>query len=114
MTPWNADKHVNDVGGYGLGSTIKDELMVYLVFILIYLAILLILLSNLLMIRPSWEMVDLTITYKPAGDASWYAQLSGYNVTDEYVPFWRGVNAGTPHGAFSAPSHYVLRVGYYW
>ena len=107
MTPWNANNHVNDVGGFGSGSSLNGNYT----DLPGYFADPVDIFTDE---RPSWEMVDLTITYKPAGDAPWYAQLSGYNVTDEYVPFWRGVNAGTPHGGYSAPSHYVFRVGYYW
>ena len=64
--------------------------------------------------RGSWKMLDLFLTYKPAGDASWYAQAYAYNITDETIPYWRGVEAGNPSGSFSAPRHYGVRVGYYW
>jgi hypothetical protein len=59
-------------------------------------------------------MMDFSLTYKPAGDASWYAQASVYNLEDEEIAFWRAVEAGTPRGAYSAPRQYVLTVGYYW
>ena len=37
-------------------------------------------------------MLDIFLTYKPAGNASWYAQAYAYNITDEWlIPYWRGV-----------------------
>ena len=64
--------------------------------------------------RGSWDMVDLTLTYKPAGDSSYYVQAYAYNVTDEEVAWFRGVEAGNPRGAYSAPSQYGIRIGYFW
>ena len=107
LTIWNADKHVNDAGGYGTGHTgagnyvdlpgyFRDPV------------------DEFGDHRDSWQMMDFSLTYKPAGDASWYAQASVYNLEDEEIAFWRAVEAGTPRGAYSAPRQYVLTVGYYW
>jgi iron complex outermembrane receptor protein len=104
---WNADKHVNDPGGYGTGfsgngdyvdlpgyfrdsvDTFGDQ-------------------------RDSWGMTDITITYKPSSGADWYVQAYGYNVTEEEVAWWRTVEAGNPRGSYSAPAQYGVRFGYYW
>ena len=105
LTIWNADKHTNDPGGYGTGfgdtfvdlpgyfNQSTDEFGDQ---------------------RGAWKMLDIFLTYKPAGDASWYAQAYAYNITDETIPYWRGVEAGNPSGSFSAPRQYGVRVGYYW
>ena len=105
LTIWNADKHVNDPGGYGTGvgdsfvdlpgyfSDSVDEFGDQ---------------------RGSWDMVDLTLTYKPAGESNYYVQAYAYNVTDEEVAWFRGVEAGNPRGAYSAPSQYGIRIGYFW
>jgi iron complex outermembrane receptor protein len=106
LTIFNVDKHVNDAGGYGSGlgadyvdlpgffartdiETFTDK-------------------------RPSWSTVDLFLTYNPPGDANWYAQAYMYNATDEEISWWRGMEAGTPRGAYSAPSQWGIRVEYFW
>jgi iron complex outermembrane receptor protein len=104
---WNADKHVNDAGGYGSGfsgngdyvdlpgyfaddvNTFGDQ-------------------------RDSWHMTDVTVTYNPPGDQSWYVQAYGYNVTEEEIAWWRGVEAGNPRGAYSGPAQYGVRFNYSW
>ena len=105
LTIWNADKHTRDAGGYGTGTGdsfvdlpgyFQDPV------------------DQFGDQRPSWDMLDVVVTYKPAGDASWYAQAYAYNVTDEEVAWFRGVEAGQPRGSYSAPSQYGVRVGYYW
>jgi iron complex outermembrane receptor protein len=105
LTIWNADKHVNDAGGYGTGggSTFVDLPGYFQDPV-----------DQFGDQRPSWDMLDLVVTYKPAGDASWYAQAYAYNVTDEEIAWFRGVEAGQPRGSYSAPSQYGLRLGYYW
>ena len=40
---------------------------------------------NLVIREDSWDMVDLTLTYKPAGESNYYVQAYAYNVTDEEV-----------------------------
>ena len=72
-------------------------------------------LMNLVIKEDSWDMVDLIVNIQ----ASWrmrnyYAQAYAYNVTDEEVHGLRGVEAGNPRGAYSAPSQYGIRIGYYW
>ena len=37
-----------------------------------------------------------------------------YNAKSEVVPWYIGVEAGIPRGAYSAPSQKVIRFGYYW
>lgn len=104
---WNADKHVNAPGGYGIGFSpngdyvdlpgyFRDDV------------------SEFGDQRDSWHMTDIVITYKPSEDSNWYVQAYGYNVTDEEVAWWRGVEAGQPRGSYSAPAMYGLRFGYYW
>ena len=105
LTIWNADKHVNDPGGYGTGfgdsfvdlpgyfNESTDEFGDH---------------------RGAWSTLDMFLTYKPAGNDSWYAQAYVYNLTNELIPYWRAVEAGNPSGSFSAPKQYGVRVGYYW
>ena len=64
--------------------------------------------------RDSWHMMDFVLTYEPAGNASWYAQAFVYNLEDEEIAWFRGVEAGQPRGSYSAPRQYGIRVGYYW
>jgi iron complex outermembrane receptor protein len=107
LTIWNADKHVNDAGGYGTGfspdgnyvdlpgyfaddvNTFGDQ-------------------------RDSWFMADILLTYKPANDANWYVQGYAYNITEEEIAWWRQVEAGQPRGSYSAPAQYGMRFSYNW
>ena len=115
LTIWNADKHTNDVGGYGTYGCANygaDDGCGYgFIDFAGYFNESTDVFGDQ---RSSWSMVDLIITYKPSGDAPWYAQAFAYNVTDEVISYWRGVEAGVPSGAFSAPTQYGIRVGYYW
>jgi iron complex outermembrane receptor protein len=115
LTIWNADKHINDDGGYGGYGCVNpsaDDGCGYGFYDLPgYFSDSTDIFGDQ---RSSWSMVDLIVTYKPAGDAPWYAQAFAYNVTDEVISYWRGVEAGVPSGAFSAPTQYGVRVGYYW
>jgi iron complex outermembrane receptor protein len=114
LTIWNADKHVNDPGGYGTGSSLNDDPENnYYDFVDLpgYFADPVEQFGDK---RDSWHMMDFIMTYKPAGDSSWYLQAAIYNLEDESIPWFRAVEAGVPRGAYSAPRQYVLSLGYYW
>ncbi len=104
---WNADKHVNDPGGYGSGFSPNGDYVDLPGYFLDDV-------DTFGDHRDSWHMTDIVITYEPAGDQSWYVQAYGYNVTEEEVVWWRGVEAGNPRGSYSAPGQYGLRFGYHW
>ena len=59
-------------------------------------------------------MLDVFLTYKPSNDSPWYLQAYAYNVTEEQIAWWRGVEAGQPRGSYSAPSQIGARFGFYW
>jgi hypothetical protein len=105
LTIWNADKHVNDPGGYGtgVGDSFVDLPGYFADSV-----------DEFGDQRGSWDMIDLTLTYKPAGESNYYVQAYAYNVTDEEVAWFRGVEAGNPRGSYSAPSQYGIRIGYFW
>jgi iron complex outermembrane receptor protein len=105
LTIWNADKHVNDPGGYGtgVGESFVDLPGYFADSV-----------DEFGDQRGSWDMIDLTLTYKPAGESNYYVQAYAYNVTDEEVAWFRGVEAGNPRGSYSAPSQYGIRIGYFW
>ncbi len=105
MTIWNADKHVNDPGGYGTGFSPNGDY----VDLPGYFADDVDTFGDH---RDSWHMTDVTVTYRPAGDRNWYIQAYGYNVTDEEVAWWRAVEAGNPRGSYSAPAQYGVRFNY--
>ena len=115
LTIWNADKHINDPGGYGTYGCANygaaDGCGYGFIDLPGYFNASTDEFGDQ---RSSWEMFDLIVTYKPSNDSSWYAQAFAYNLTDEVISYWRGVEAGVPSGAFSAPRHYGIRVGYYW
>ena len=107
LSIWNADKHVNDAGGYGTGFSGNGDyvdLPGYFADPVEQFG------DN----RDSWHMIDFVLTYRPAGNASWYAQAFVYNVEDEEIAWFRAVEAGQPRGSYSAPRQYGIRVGYYW
>jgi len=67
LTIWNADKHVNDPGGYGTGFSGDGnfvDLPGYFMDPVEWFGDQ----------RDSWHMMDFILTYEPAGNASWYAQ----------------------------------------
>lgn len=104
---WNADKHVNDAGGYGSGFSPNGDYVDLPGYFLDDV-------DTFGDHRDDWHMTDITITYKPRGDHDWYLQAYGYNVTDEEIVWWRGVEAGNPRGSYSAPAQYGIRFGYHW
>ena len=107
LTIWNADKHVNDPGGYGTGFSGDGnfvDLPGYFMDPVEWFGDQ----------RDSWHMMDFVLTYEPAGNASWYAQAFVYNLEDEEIAWFRAVEAGQPRGSYSAPRQYGIRVGYYW
>jgi iron complex outermembrane receptor protein len=107
LTIWNADKHVNDPGGYGTGFSGNGDY----VDLPGYFA------DDVRTFgdkRDDWHMTDVILTYKPSSGAPWYIQAYGYNVTEEEVAWWRGVEAGQPRGSYSAPAQYGVRFGYFW
>ena len=94
VTPWNMDKHVNDEGGCdGPGYFCLP-------------------LENFTDKRPAWEMFDLFLTLDSKDN--WYIQYASYNHKSEVVPWYIGVEAGIPRGAYSAPAQKIIRFGYYW
>ena len=105
LSPFNLDKHVNDAGGCGtgLGADYVDTPGFFCHSI-----------DSVTDKRESWSNVNLFLTYNPPGDANWYAQAYMYNATDEEIVYWRGVEAGQPRGAYSAPSQWGVRVEYFW
>jgi iron complex outermembrane receptor protein len=105
LSPFNLDKHVNDAGGCGtgLGADYVDTPGFFCHSI-----------DTVTDKRESWSNVNLFLTYNPPGDANWYAQAYMYNATDEEIVYWRGVEAGQPRGAYSAPSQWGVRVEYFW
>ena len=108
------DRHVNDPGGYGTGSSLNDDPENnYYDFVDLpgYFADPVEQFGDK---RDSWHMMDFIMTYKPAGDSSWYLQAAIYNLEDESIQWFRAVEAGVPRGAYSAPRQYVLSLGYYW
>ena len=62
-------------------------------------------------IRDQHEMFDYFITLDSKDN--WYLQWASYNAKSEIVPWYIGVEAGIPRGAYSAPCK-ILRFGYYW
>ncbi len=107
LSIWNADKHVNDPGGYGTGFSGNGDF----VDLPGYFA------DDVRTFgdkRDSWGMTDLLVTYKPDDNSSWYVQAYGYNITNEEIAWWRGVEAGQPRGSYSAPAQYGVRLGYFW
>ena len=107
LSIWNADKHVNDAGGYGTGFSGNGDyvdLPGYFADPVDQFG------DN----RDSWHMIDFVLTYRPAGNASWYVQAFVYNLEDEEIAWFRAVEAGQPRGSYSAPRQYGIRVGYYW
>ena len=42
--------------------------------------------------------------------ANWYIQWASYNAKSEIVPWYIGIEAGIPRGAYSAPSQKVIRL----
>lgn len=107
MTIWNADKHVNDPGGYGTGFSPNGDYVDLPGYFMDDV-------ETFGDHRDSWYMADLLLTYKTAQDAPWYLQAYGYNITEEEVAWWRQVEAGQPRGSYSAPAQYGLRFAYYW
>lgn len=107
LTIWNADKHVNDPGGYGTGFSPNGDYVDLPGYFMDDV-------ETFGDHRDSWYMADLLLTYKTAQDAPWYLQAYGYNITDEEVAWWRQVEAGQPRGSYSAPAQYGLRFAYYW
>ena len=104
---WNADKHVNDPGGYGQGFSGSGnyvDLPGYFMDPVDWFG------DH----RDDWKMMDFILTYEPAGKANWYAQAFVYNLEDEQIAWFRAVEAGQPRGSYSAPRQYGIRVGYYW
>ena len=107
LSIWNADKHVNDPGGYGQGFSGDGnyvDLPGYFMDPVDWFG------DH----RDDWKMMDFLLTYEPAGKANWYAQAFVYNLEDEQIAWFRGVEAGQPRGSYSAPRQYGIRVGYYW
>lgn len=107
LTIWNADKHVNDPGGFGTGFSPNADFVDLPGFFQDPV-------ETFGDKRDSWNMLDLFLTYKPSVDSPWYIQAYAYNVTDEEIPWWRGVEAGQPRGSYSAPSQIGARFGFFW
>jgi iron complex outermembrane receptor protein len=107
LTIWNADKHVNDPGGYGTGFSPNGDYVDLPGYFMDDV-------ETFGDHRDSWYMADLLVTYKPAEDSPWYLQAYGYNITDEEIAWWRQVEAGQPRGSYSAPTQYGLRFAYFW
>jgi iron complex outermembrane receptor protein len=105
LSVFNLDKHIDDAGGCGtgLGDAFVDTPGFFCNSI-----------DTVTDKRDAWSNVNLFLTYNPPGDANWYAQAYIYNATDEEIVYWRGVEAGQPRGAYSAPSQWGVRVEYFW
>ena len=94
VTIWNADKHVNDPGGFDGPGYFSQPI------------------ENFTDRRPAWEMWDYFLTLDSKDN--WYIQAYSYNATSEAVPYWLGIEAGFPRGAYSQPAQKGVRFGYYW
>jgi len=107
LTIWNADKHLNDPGGYGSGFSGNGDFVDDPAFFSEDI-------RTFTDKREAWHMTDVLLTYKPSPSAPWYIQAYGYNVTEEEIAWWRGMEAGQPRGSYSAPAQYGVRFGYFW
>jgi iron complex outermembrane receptor protein len=107
LTIWNADKHVNDPGGYGTGFSPNGDYVDLPGYFQDPV-------ETFGDSRDDWNMLDVFLTYKPSNDSPWYLQAYAYNVTEEQIAWWRGVEAGQPRGSYSAPSQIGARFGFYW
>jgi hypothetical protein len=116
LTIWNADKHINDAGGYGTyGCTnfgAADGCAYGFIDLPGYFNESTDVFGDH---RSSWSMVDLIVTYTSLLVMRLgMLKLMHITLTDEVISYWRAVEAGVPSGAFSAPTQYGVRVGYYW
>ena len=107
LTIWNADKHVNDPGGYGTGFSPNGDYVDLPGYFADHV-------DTFGDHRDDWSMTDLFLTYTPANTDSWYVQAYGYNITEEEVAWWRGVEAGQPRGSYSSPRQLGVRLGFFF
>lgn len=91
---WNADKHINDEGGFDGPGYFSQPIEVFTDR------------------RPAWEMWDYFLTLD--SKQGWYIQGYSYNATSNIVPWALWIEAGNPRGSYSAPAQKGIRFGYFW
>ena len=91
---WNADKHINDEGGFDGPGYFSQPIEVFTDR------------------RPAWEMWDYFLTLD--SKQGWYVQGYSYNATSNIIPWALWIEAGNPRGSYSAPAQKGVRFGYFW